>query len=245
MPACAFAGSDALMKMMTRRLQRDEAGRVVAVGVAVCVGLGVSVSGAKTGGTVAGGVSVTVGVGLGVAVGVLVGVSVGVDVGVGLGVGVGVDSSRLVNVHFTTSSESSLNVAVADPTLPELGFALSASSQMIELRLKPAGRSISVEVYVPTGRLVTTICPLSEILPAASPEKVKSSATPPGIVCFSTMIVPALVLVKVHLTASPGSTLNVAVRVATSPELGAALPLSSQAIEVSWNVGVGSLSLEV
>jgi NADH-quinone oxidoreductase subunit F len=40
-PVCAFAGSDALMKMMTRTLQHDEAGRVVAVTLerAPCLGL--------------------------------------------------------------------------------------------------------------------------------------------------------------------------------------------------------------
>jgi hypothetical protein len=181
-------------------------GRVVAVGVAVSVGvgLGVSVSGATTGGTVPGGVSVTVGVGLGVAVGVPVGVGLGV--GLGVGVGVGVLSSRLVNVHFTTSSASSLNVAVADPTLPELAFALLASSQTIELRLKPAGRSTSVDVYVPTWRLVTTICPLSEMLPEAVPLKSKLPAAPPGMVCFSTMIEPrgtsSLVTVQVFVSSN-------------------------------------------
>jgi hypothetical protein len=106
----------------------------VVVGVTVSVGLGVSVSGATIGGTVAGGVSVTVAVG------------VGLGVAVGVGLGVGVLSSLLVKVHFTTSSLSSLKVAVAEATSPELGLALLASSQTMEARLKPAGRSTSVEV---------------------------------------------------------------------------------------------------
>ena len=106
---------------------RKEGPTIGVSGGCVAVGLGVSVSGATMGGTVGVGVKVGAdgGVGLGVSVGVSVGVPVGVGVGLGLGlgVGVGVVSSWLVNVHFTTSSSSSLNVALFDATLPELGFA--------------------------------------------------------------------------------------------------------------------------
>src|SRR4051812_50206920 len=39
--------------------------------------------------------------------------------------------------------------------------------------------------------------------PAASPVKVNWPEAPSGLVCFSTMIVPRLVLVKVQVTVSP------------------------------------------
>ena len=61
------------------------------------------------------------------------------------------------------------------------------------------------------------IWPPSPIEPAASPVKVKLPAAPSGTVCFSTMIVPRFVLVKVQVTVSPGATLNVAVRAPTEP----------------------------
>ena len=90
---------------------------------------------------------VTVGVAVGVAVEVGVGVGVGVGDGVGLGVadgvgvGVGVASRVLVNTHFTTSSASSLIDAFPTATSPWL----LSSSQTIEVRPKPAGKSISEE----------------------------------------------------------------------------------------------------
>ena len=42
------------------------------------------------------------------------------------------------------------------------------------------------------------------MLPAAVPVKVKLPAAPSGLVCFSTMIVPRLVLVNVQVIVSPG-----------------------------------------
>ena len=153
--------------------------------------------GVPVGSGVAPGVEVDVGVG--------VGEGPGVDVGVGLGVGlgVGVVSSRLVNTHFTTSSAPSLNVAVRVATLP----VLSSSSQSIELSSKGEGESASVDVYSPATRSLTTICPLSARLPAASPLKLKVAAAPPGMVCFSTMIVPrgASSLVTVQVFVSPAA----------------------------------------
>ena len=58
---------------------------------------------------------------------------------------------------------------------------------------------------MPGTRSSTTICSPSLSEPAASPVKVKSPAAPSGEVCFSTMIVPRLVLVKTQVTVSPGS----------------------------------------
>lgn len=90
-----------------------------------------------------------VAVGLGVmAVGRTTGPGGGVGVGVGdavaaaVSVGVGVVCSLLVNTHFTTSSSSSVIVAFRVATSPSL----LSSSQTMEVRLKPAGRSTSVEV---------------------------------------------------------------------------------------------------
>src|SRR5689334_21809141 len=108
-----------------------------------------------------------------------------------------------VNVHFTVSPGSSLNVAVRVPTLLVLGVVLAPSSQEMLVRSKPGVGSLSIEVYVPGARLFTTIWPPSEMEPAASPVNVKLPAAPSGLVCFSTMILPRLVFVKVHVTTSP------------------------------------------
>ena len=65
--------------------------------------------------------------------------------------------------------------------------------------------------------------------------------------CASLMIViePRLVLVNVHLTVSPASSLNVAVRSATLTVLGCELWPSSQSMAVRSNGGAGLVSVEV
>src|SRR5687768_625677 len=123
-------------------------------------------------------------------------------------------SLLLVKTHLTVSPGSSLNVAVRVDRFPVLGLALLPSLQTMEVRAKRIGDgSASVEVYVPGTRLETVIVPLSAIVPAAVPVKVKLPGAPLGFVCFSTMIVPRLVLVKVQMTFSPGSSAMLAVRV--------------------------------
>src|SRR3970040_169025 len=109
-------------------------------------------------------------------------------------------SFAFVKVHFTVSPASSRNVAVRELRLPDE----FASLQKIDVRLHPWA-SASVEVYVPGARPVTTIWPLSPIEPAASPLKLKLPAALFGLACFSTMIWPSFVLVKVHFNVSPAS----------------------------------------
>ena len=102
-------------------------------------------------------------------------------------------------MHFTVSPASSWKVAVKPA--PEL----LVSSHVIEVRSQPTG-TVSVEVYVPGRRLLTTICCPSEMLPAALPLKVKVCRSPSGTVCFSTMIFPSFVSLKVQVMSSPGET---------------------------------------
>ena len=78
------------------------------------------------------------------------------------------------------------------------------SSKVISTNSQPPG-TVSSEVYVPGGRLLTTICPPSVMVPDASPVNVNVWADPSGIVCFSTIIVPLLVFLNVTVTVSPGS----------------------------------------
>jgi hypothetical protein len=71
--------------------------------------------------------------------------------------------------------------------------------------------TISSAVYVPGGKLFTTICPPSDIIPDASPINSKPSGAPSGSVCFSTIIEPYCLFVNIAFTVSPGSSSKYAV----------------------------------
>ena len=75
--------------------------------------------------------------------------------------------------------------------------------------------------------------------PIPTRSKVKSVGSRLGTVTLSTMMVPFLVLVKVHLTVSPAATLKVATPVPMSPELPASQVMSVRAQPV------GTVSCEV
>src|SRR3990172_10778587 len=102
----------------------------------------------------------------------------------------------LVNVHFTVSPGSILKVAVRAPISVVLGVRELPSSQERLIRENAGDGSVSTAVKVPGTKFVTTICPLSEMIPAAVPVKVKLPREASGLVCFSTIMIPLLVLVK-------------------------------------------------
>src|SRR5207249_8792356 len=68
---------------------------------------------------------------------------------------------------------------------------------------------------------------------------------PTGFVTFLTMIVPRWRLVNVQVTVSPGSSLNVAVRVARLTVLAVALAPSLHEMPVRSNAGAGFVSVDV
>src|SRR6188508_2115608 len=121
----------------------------------------------------------------------------------------------LTNVHLMVSPAARRKVALRVATSPSL--LLVGSSQEIEPRSNGGAGSFSVEVYVPGSRLSTTICSPSWRVPAASPVKTKLPAEPSGSVCFSTMILPSLVLVYLQVTCSLAATLIVATPVSALP----------------------------
>ena len=110
-----------------------------------------------------------------------------------------------VKTQVTVSPASTLNVAVEVSRLPLLGVALWPSSQTMAPRSHASPGSASVVVYGPGSSPESEIEPPSPTEPARSPLNEKLPAAPLGEVCFSTMIRPSWVFVKVQVTVSPGA----------------------------------------
>jgi len=112
---------------------------------------------------------------------------------------VSVGSSELVNVQVTSSPGSTLKVATPVPVSPEL----SPSSHVISVKSQPDG-TVSVESYCPGATSCVAVWP-SVREPDTSPVKVNDCGSPSGRVCFSMVIEPSLVFVKVQVTVSPAA----------------------------------------